>query len=161
MLMSIKSIGIGELIVSNDRDDTVKTYSLGSCIAVIVYDSRSCAGGIVHVALPDSSIDREHDKKPVGYYADKAIPVLIAEMKRLGSLLKNVSIKLVGASDSKFENDRFKIGRRNIVAVKKLLWKEGLGVVAEDTGGTVARTVELAIKDGTIAVSSNGNKWTV
>jgi chemotaxis protein CheD len=158
--MSVNAIGIGEMLVTRNREDIIKTYALGSCVAVMIYD-KDGIGGMVHIALPDSSIIEDADNKPPGYFADKALPALIEKMKRFGSSLKKIWIKIAGGSDSNYENDNFNIGKRNILAVKKFLWKNGLGIISEETGGKISRTIELHLNDGTIMVSSNGNKWTI
>ncbi len=155
--MSDKSIGIGELLVTADREDVIKTYSLSSCIAVVIWDHAGI-GGMAHIALPDSSIDAEMRTKPVGYYADKAIPVLLQKMGALSPSLRKVWIKLVGGADSNCEEDHFMIGRRNIIAVKRMLWERGMGVIAEDIGGKASRTVEFGISDGSLAVISGGKR---
>jgi chemotaxis protein CheD len=47
-------------------------------------------------------------------------------------------------------NDKgaFNIGKRNQLIFKKILWKSGLMVHAEETGGTVPRTVRMDIASG-------------
>ncbi|GAB1483918.1 hypothetical protein MASR2M78_27350 [Treponema sp.] len=57
--MGVLNVGIGEWAVSKSIDDVIKTYALGSCVAVIIYDAKAKVGGLIHVALPDSSIDAE------------------------------------------------------------------------------------------------------
>jgi len=43
-------VGISELVVS-DGDDTLKSYGLGSCLAIALYDPGSGIGGLArHVA---------------------------------------------------------------------------------------------------------------
>ncbi len=154
---TVKAIGIGEYRVSNDRDEVIKTFALGSCLAIVAWD-RAGVGGMVHVALPDSTTDAAAAEKPDAYYADRALPTLLDGMARLGASLRTAWIKLVGAADSRYEGDLFNIGKRNILAVKRLLWSRGLGIVAEDTGGLVSRTVEFRLSDGSLVVRSNGDR---
>ena len=54
-----RAVGIGEYVVSQDAKDEIKTYGLGSCIALIVYDWRRQMGGLLHVAYPESSVNPE------------------------------------------------------------------------------------------------------
>jgi chemotaxis protein CheD len=42
----------------------------------------------------------------------------------------------------------FNIGKRNCLALRKLLWKAGVMVSGEDLGGTVSRTVRLDVGRG-------------
>ncbi len=156
-MVIVRAIGIGEFRVTNDRDEVIKTFALGSCLAVVVYD-RAGIGGMVHVALPDSTTDAAAGGKPDAYYADRALPALLDGLTRLGASLRTAWIKLVGAADSRYEGDLFNIGKRNILAVKRLLWRRGLGIVAEETGGVVSRTVEFRLSDGDLMIRSNGDR---
>jgi chemotaxis protein CheD len=42
----------------------------------------------------------------------------------------------------------FNIGKRNQVALKKVLWKTGLMIHGEETGGLLARTVRMEVGSG-------------
>ena len=46
------------------------------------------------------------------------------------------------------ENGVFNIGKRNYLAVRKILWKAGVLVSAEDIGGNLSRTVRLEVSSG-------------
>lgn len=155
---NVKAIGIGESHVTAKREEIIKAFSLDSCLAVIVYD-KAGIGGMVHIALPDSASDDDCDHKPEAYYADLALPRLLQRLQSLGASLPHAMLKLAGGADSRYAGDRFAIGRRNILAVKRYLWSRGLGVVAEDTGGVISRTVELWMADGSVTIRSNGACW--
>lgn len=58
-------------------------------------------------------------------------------------------------------NNTFDIGRRNPVAVKRYLWKNGLGVVKEDIGGKISRTVSVFIDTGEVLVSNAKTEWKI
>ena len=51
-------------------------------------------------------------------------------------------------------NNTFSIGKRNILAIKKILWKFGMGAVAEDVGGGISRTVSVDVDGGRVTISS-------
>ena len=55
----------------------------------------------------------------------------------------------------------FDIGKRNLLAVKKILWKSSLGAVGEDTGGEISRTVSLRVCDGVTILNSGQREWTI
>lgn len=154
-------VGIGGLKVSKDVGDIIKTYALGSCVAVVVYDPLKKAGGMVHIALPESSTNEEKAVKLPGYFADTGLPVLLEQMKSLGSNPRSLKVKLVGGASIMDDNNTFDIGRRNSVAIKRLLWKNGLGVLKEDIGGKISRTVSLELETGTITVSNARSEWTL
>jgi chemotaxis protein CheD len=154
-------VGIGEYFVSNDPDDIIKTFALGSCVAVIMYDKVKKIAGLIHIALPFSEISDEKRRKLPGYFADTGIPILINLMKKKGALLNNVWIKMVGGANVLNTKYNFDIGIRNVLAVKKILWKNNLGIIAEDVGENRARTCMLYVGTGEVQISSQNQKWKI
>lgn len=159
--MNPKNIGIGEWLVSRSEDDILKTYALGSCVAVLIYDAKVRVAGLIHVALPDSGVDPERGRVQPGYFADLGLPRMIEEMKALGASRSGVWVKLAGGASVMDPGNYFDIGKRNILAVKRVLWKSSLGPIAEDTGGSMSRTVAFSVADGTVTLSSGQKSWTI
>ncbi len=153
--MSQINVGIGELAVSKTKDQVLKTFGLGSCVAIVVLDPKVRVVGLIHIALPDSTINPDKAKKQPGYFADTGIPHLMAEMAKLGSHPKGQGfiIKLIGGARVMDPNERFNIGKRNILAIKKILWSYNLAVVAEETGGSSSRTVGVDVGTGRVTIS--------
>jgi chemotaxis protein CheD len=54
------------------------------------------------------------------------------------------------------ENGVFNIGKRNYLALRKLLWKNNVMVTAEHVGGNVNRTVRLEIGTGRVYLKVSG-----
>jgi chemotaxis protein CheD len=154
-------VGIGEYAVSKDPESIIKTFALGSCVAVIMYDRIKKVGGLLHVALPDSKISSEKSEKLPGYFADTGMPILVELMIKNGAFLSNTWIKLIGGANVLNTEYNFDIGTRNALAIKKILWKNNLGAIAEDLGGNAARTCMLHIDSGKIIISSGNKKWEI
>jgi chemotaxis protein CheD len=152
-------VGIGEYSVSTGRDDVIKTFALGSCVAVIMYDKAHKVAGLIHIALPDSSVNHDRAKNKPGYFVDTGLPIFLAEMKRKNSNRNSIRIKVVGGSNIMDANNRFDIGKRNVLAIKKYLWKKQLGIIAEDIGGNISRTVSVSVATGKVTFSSKGKSW--
>jgi chemotaxis protein CheD len=75
---------------------------------------------------------------------------------------KGYIIKMTGGAKVMDPNNLFNIGDRNVLAIKKNLWKYGMGPVAEDTGGQISRTVEGFVDTGKIVISSPGrSNWEI
>lgn len=151
-------LGIGDFGVTSDPGESIKTFGLGSCVAVICADPVNNIAGMVHVALPDSSASPDRVKLLPGYFADTGIPELFNNLRKVG-WRENAGrpwVKLVGGAAIMDPNNTFNIGKRNALAIKKILWGMGLGPVAEDLGGTLSRTVTVSARDGTVMVSSPG-----
>lgn len=158
--MGLVVAGIGDMVFSGNSDDILKTYALGSCVAVMIYDIRKNIGGLVHIALPDSAVDLEKAKAKPGHFADTSIPVFLQEFRKMGGGT-NCWIKIAGGAKVMDPNSIFDIGKRNVLAIRKMLWKENLGPVAEDVGGDYSRTVLFQLSDGMIQLSCADRKWTI
>ncbi len=159
--MTVHTVGIGEWIVASDPEDQIKTYALGSCLAVIITDIKLGITGMIHIALPESSIDPEKAKVLPGYFADSGIPLMIEEMKKRGAIRANVRIKLAGGAAVMDSKGIFDIGKRNLLAAKKILWKSSLGAIAEDTGGEISRTVCVKVQNGETLITSGNKQWEI
>lgn len=147
----IKVIGIGEYEVSNNEEDIIKTYALGSCVAVVIYSAIIKKLGMVHIALPDSGISK-YGKNilKIGYFADTALPILFNEV--CGGYSFNRSsykVSLFGGALSKRDNDIFNIGLKNIIKIESILNENSIGFDASNTGGYYSRTVEVDVRTGT------------
>lgn len=127
----------------------------------MMYDTKLGIAGMLHFALPDSSIDEQRGKERPGYFADLGIPYMIEDMKKLGAIRQNVRIKLVGGAAVMEDKGLFDIGKRNILAAKKILWKSSLGATAEDTGGEISRTVTLFVDTGGTLITSGQRQWEI
>ncbi len=159
--MSVHIVGIGEWVVSSNPGDIIKTYALGSCLAVMIFDAKLGITGMIHIALPDSTIDPEKGKKTPGYFADTGLPMMIEDMKRRGSVRAHIQVKLVGGASVMDDKGIFDIGKRNILAAKRILWKSSLGAVAEDTGGEISRTVTVTVGESETTISSGNKEWKI
>lgn len=159
--MNTLTVGIGDWAVSTNPEDTIKTYALGSCIAVIILDVKIGMAGMIHIALPDSTIDPDKAKSLPGYFADTGLPLMIEEMKRLGAMRAHVRVKIAGGATVMDDKGIFDIGKRNLLAAKRILWKSSLGAIAEDTGGDISRTVTVRVINGETTISSGSKQWQI
>jgi chemotaxis protein CheD len=151
-----KIIGVADMAVSNNGDETLITYSLGSCIAVILFDPVVRVGGMLHFMLPEASMDIEKAKKKPAMFADSGIPVLFKQTYQLGATKKNAIVKIAGGSQIMDENGVFNIGKRNYLALRKIFWKNNVLVAAEHVGGNVNRTVRLEMATGRVFMKVSG-----
>ncbi len=151
-------LGIGDIGISNDPEEILKTCALGSCVAVIILNPSVRAAAMAHIALPCSSTNIKKARLKPGYFADTGIPALLKLMNKVSSngTRKNLFVKIVGGAQIMDKRNTFNIGKRNVLAIKKILWSYGLGVIAEDTGGDISRTVIVPLSTGKVIVSSPG-----
>ena len=53
------TVDISDMKVSTNPEEILVTYSLGSCVGVVLYDPVVRVGGMIHCMLPLSRIDPE------------------------------------------------------------------------------------------------------
>ncbi|MDI9571101.1 MAG: chemotaxis protein CheD [Pseudomonadota bacterium] len=149
-------IGISDFNCSRKPDDVLVTYALGSCIAVVVFDPVAMVGGMLHFMLPDSTLDKNKASASPAMFADTGIPLLFKSCYALGAEKRRMIVKIAGGASILNDGDYFRIGQKNITAVRKIFWKNNVMIDGEDTGQNYNRTVRLQIADGKCLVRTSG-----
>ena len=154
----IQKVGIAEMKVSAQRGDVIITHALGSCLGIAAYDPVACVGGLLHVMLPFSTIDPVKAERNPLMFVDTGFPKLVLECLRMGAQKQRLEITVAGGANSndREENDLFKIGKRNFLILRKLLWKDGFLLKSYDVGGSNSRTMLLEIGTGKVMIRSSG-----
>ncbi len=147
-------VGIGEIAISNKPEETIKTMALGSCVGIVMLSKKKSVVAMAHVALPDSSINHSGRNNIPGYFADQAIPNLLEGLKNYGVSTFDITVKLIGGSSIMDSAGIFNIGKRNVLTIRKLLWKYRLGATVEDVGGNYSRTLWVEVDTGKVFISS-------
>jgi len=152
-------IGMADLKVTNAPDATLITYALGSCLGIIVHDPVAQVAGMLHVMLPSSQIDEAKAKSQPAMFVDTGVPLLFKECYRLGARKERMTVSVAGGSFSgrADADDTFQIGKRNMITLRKLLWKNGVLIHADDTGGVQqSRTMSVVVANGIVHLRTNG-----
>lgn len=150
-------VGIGEGGVSRDPDAMFVTYALGSCVAVMLYDPFAGVAGMVHYMLPESTASESASTRP-WMFADTGISRLLRATEEHGADKRRLVIFAAGGAQVMNDNSMFNIGKRNCLALRKNLWKFGLVVHVEETGGTVSRTVRMEVGTGRVWLQTAGGE---
>ncbi len=151
-------IGISDANVSNNPQDILETLSLGSCIGVCLYDPATTIGGMLHYQLPSSTMNPGRAKQNPLMFADTGMTFLIDKMLALGVNKKRIQVKIAGGAAMDTGPHGFDIGKRNYLAIKKVLWQHGMFIDAEDVGGSSPRNMYMDIEDGTVKIKVNGSE---
>lgn len=149
-------VGIGELAVSGGSGSVIKTLALGSCVAVAVFSKKTQVAGLLHVQLPESTINQALAAKRPGAFADTGIPLLLAEIAKLGCSPADLVVKLIGGAQVMDPNNTFNIGKRNYLAVKKVLWANRLFPASEEVGGNISRSVSITVGSNEVLIHTPG-----
>lgn len=149
-------VGMGQMLANNDPTVTLVTYSLGSCLGVVVYDPMVRVGGLLHAMLPEASINPARAEARPSMFVDTGLSQLFHAMYELGAAKRRMIVKLAGGAQFLDRNQFFNIGARNIDMALSILTQNGVQPVAIDCGGHECRTVRLEIATGKVAVDKPG-----
>lgn len=151
-------VGVGDGEVSRDPDAMLVTYALGSCVAVMLHDPVAGVAGMVHYMLPESSMSSEKSVARPWMFADTGISYLLQTALQHGADRRRLVVFATGGAQVMDDTSTFNIGKRNCLALRKALWKFGLVVRAEETGGTAVRTVRMEVGSGRVWLQSPGGE---
>jgi chemotaxis protein CheD len=149
-------VGVADMVASNDANAELVTYSLGSCLGIVIYDPAAKVGGLLHVMLPDSAIDAAKGAASPFMFVDTGLPRLFQAVSNCGGDRRRLVIKVAGGAQFLDESNIFNIGERNQRACFELLARNGYSVQARDVGGVSSRTLRLELMTGRISIRSPG-----
>ncbi len=146
----------GEILVS-DKPAAVKTV-LGSCVSVVMFNSRLRLGAVCHGLLPEcNTMNGSHCACREGFrFVDCSIRKMLEELHSLGITNDEIVVKMFGGSDM-FKTVRGKpnpvnVGEQNIRAAIKVLGESNLRLAASDTGGSRGRQIIFIPNTGEVLV---------
>ncbi|MCE5336430.1 MAG: chemotaxis protein CheD [Desulfobacteraceae bacterium] len=151
-------VGVADMAISNSPDDVLITYSLGSCIAVVIFDPVARVGGMLHYMLPESSLDSEKAKTNPNMFADTGIINLFKQSYQFGAKKEKTIVKAFGGAQILDQNGLFNIGKRNYMAMRKIFWRNNVSIASEHIGGVVNRTVRLEMSSGRVILKVGGGE---
>ena len=154
-------VGVADMKLATTEGDVVVTHALGSCIGLAVYDPVAHVGGILHYMLPESSVNPQKATKNPWMFADTAIPQFFKTAYGLGAVKSRLIIKVAGGAQLLDPKEFFAIGKRNHMALRKLLWKNGIMIKGENVGGTISRTMYIEIGGGRVWITTAGQEVTL
>jgi len=152
-------VGVADCKLANSQGQVLITYALGSCIAVALHDPVSRIGGLLHYMLPDSGLDRNKADRNPYMFADTGVAALVRRFKEMGGSAQRLTVRAAGGANVLDGGGHFNIGKRNFLALRKVLWKAGLMIHSQNVGGSNSRTVSLEVSTGRLLwKESNGTE---
>lgn len=151
------TVGIADMKIARGAGGILITYALGSCIGLCFHDPKLQLGALLHVMLP---LNMEAGRKNPLKYADTGIRETLRQMEAKGASRGRMTVKIAGGAkmfDVKGGN-LGNIGQRNIESVHTVLKQEGIRLVAENVGGSVARTLLFDPVSGQGCIKSYGHQ---
>jgi chemotaxis protein CheD len=151
-------VGIADMKLSTNAADSLITYALGSCLGITIYDPAARIGALLHIMLPDSSIDPAKAEQNPWMFVDVGFPKMIEDCVAAGVRKEHMILKVAGGAcaHGNPDEDYFQIGKRNFVMLRKILWQKGLLLKAYDVGGGHSRTMTLDLSSGEVQLKTGG-----
>jgi chemotaxis protein CheD len=149
---------VADCRTANRPEEVLATYALGSCIGLAVYDRQAMVGGLLHYMLPDSALDPARARDNPFMFADTGVPLLIERVCGQGANKRRLVASAAGGANVMDPNNFFDIGRRNYLALRKVLWKTGVLLAAEACGGNHSRSVRLELDSGRFWLHERGTQ---
>ena len=154
-------VGLGEIAVSQNRDEILVAFGLGSCVGIGAYDPIKGIAGLLHAVLPEplNGSDLTSTK-----YVGNGINKLFEEMIKKGAARERLIIRMAGGANmlaSPGLSKTFDIGTRNIAMAQSILESQKMKIVGQNVGGNTGRTLRVYVVDGKMTIRMIGEKETV
>jgi len=151
-------VSISDYKTSSSSEDEIITHSLGSCIGLTLYDPVAVIGGLIHCMLPLSKNNKAKADANPSMFVDTGVPLLLQVLFDMGAKRQRLIAKVAGGSNILDEKGMFKIGERNYLVLRKILWKNNILIDSEEVGGSQARTMILRMNEGKTFIKSAGQE---
>jgi len=152
-------VDVAEMRFSNAVGEVLVAPSLGSCVAISLYDPIRLAGGILIFMLPKiKDVSFPGAQNFTCMFGDTGIPAFLKAAEDLGLDRDKMQVTLAGGGQIAGQNESFNIGQRNCQIAKKLLSEAGLIIQQESTGGIYNRTLQLEMAGGKVMIINSGQE---
>jgi chemotaxis protein CheD len=151
-------VDIADMIISENPQETLVTYSLGSCLGITFYDPSIPIGGMIHCMLPLSKIDPQKAKERPAMFVDTGVQQLLRHLFQRGLRKARTLVNVAGGAHVLDNQGLFKIGERNFTVLRKILWKNNMLMNIQDVGGNTSRTIRLDIGTGRFVIKTGGQE---
>ncbi|MDK9700585.1 MAG: chemotaxis protein CheD [bacterium] len=129
------------------RTPTIICAVVGSGVAVCIWDRVLCIGGTTYYKFP-----RIH-RLTMGSaaYGNVAIPELLRLLHEHGAKKTHLEAQIIGGATPNWDRT-ITIGEENSEIARRLLRRNRVTIVSEDTGGILGRKIAFDTHSGTVAV---------
>lgn len=150
------SVASGDIVVpagdcrfSTDPSCRLVTRGVDSCIALAVHAPKLSVAALLRFSEP-APADSSAEPNP-WLYGETAIPFLLQHFHAIGAQNRDLTVYAVGAATDGSAESAFR-AKNNELAMRRVLWREGLLLKGEDMGGTSPRSLWFEPTSGRIIV---------
>jgi chemotaxis protein CheD len=152
-------IDVAEMQISSAGDEVFVAPSLGSCVAISLYDPGICAGGLLIFMLPKmADVSFSGSDQFTFMFGDTGIPAFLKAAQTYGMTKERLQVTLAGGGQIVGQSESFNIGQRNSHIARELITVSGLDIQNQSLGGIFNRTLQMELADGKIQISNAGQK---
>jgi len=151
-------VGLGEIKISQDPEDILVAYGLGSCVAIGMADPQIPIAGLLHAVLPYNPNGNVSSSPK---YVNNGLELLFKELISRNAHPARLIIRVAGGANmlnAPGFTQSFNIGSRNVEATYETLQRLKLKVTSQEVGGTIGRTVRFYVRDGKMTIRTLGNQ---
>jgi chemotaxis protein CheD len=148
----VEEVRVDMAAMSVERRNVELLTSVGSCVAICLYDSAHKCGGLAHIMLPHSA---KGSSEPLpSKYANTAVPALTNALRGVSGSQCRLTAKIAGGANMFAATcpNNLDVGAKNVAAVKAALAEHKIRLAAEDVGGMQGRRINFNIASGQITV---------
>lgn len=157
--VSLEGSGSEDVVVNVGRlhvgcDQRLRAVGLGSCVALVATDAEVRVGALLHAMLPDSRKHPERAEREPNTFVDLGARALLRAFFEAGGCKRRARFWIVGGAQTAA---RTGVGKRNVLAARKALWRAQVQLAGEHVGGDLARTVVADPATGRVLITLPGN----
>lgn len=127
----------------------LKINCIGVGVGIIIHSRTSKIGAGIHVLAPYSTTPTPENPAK---FASTAIPYAIELLKKEGGS-PPLSVAIAGGASMEGSTVGSRMGEKVVAAVKEAVKKANLNIVADETGGSKIRTMQLDVRTGQIQIT--------
>ncbi|MEI7606722.1 MAG: chemotaxis protein [Rhodospirillaceae bacterium] len=143
----IVKVMLGQHKISGRVDEMLVT-TLGSCIAACIRDPVAGIGGMNHFLLPEVPEGSDDSVNVAARYGSVAMELLINQLLAAGARRNRLEVKVFGGA--KVIDSTMDVGAKNAEFVLSYLRNEGINLVGQDLGGSMARRIHYFPSTGRV-----------
>ncbi|MFT5207170.1 MAG: chemotaxis protein CheD [Candidatus Omnitrophota bacterium] len=149
-------VGVGAYKIA--RSPAVIRTTLGSCVAICLYEPMQKIGGLLHISLPDSAIQNGRPIMNRSKYADTGMQdYLKAFEDKYRIRASKLKAKIFGGAKI-LTMISHEIGAENKLAISKLLDMYKIPILVDRTGGEKGYFIQMDCETGLVKCRVFGEK---
>lgn len=118
-----------------NRESSVISTVLGSCVAVSLWDCKKSYGGMAHYLYPFAG----SEEKTTARYGNVAIGCLLKMFLEAETDKKNIEAQIFGGAAPQRFAECERVAKENIGIARSILKRARIRIVSEDVGGVMGR----------------------